>query len=241
MFSPDSLAPILSGQKTQTRRLQGLHRINREKPHNYRYDGFDSSKMIFRHIANADKVTVNPIAKPGDTIWVREMWATHPRYNNIRPLSIAELIKQGDNIPIYFGDELIEMLEKGTRLLLRKSVHLPQSLSRIRLEVTEVTAQRVNYISPEDARAEGIRIVGDKGIGDRESDQATLDEWRRTWDSMYAEPRSVRSELDDHRFSFPSRGHNYMAQTSYGYSVFVRPNPWVQVIKFHIKDAPDEV
>lgn len=78
-----------------------------------------------------------PYGQPGDRLWVRETWCLRPEGYGYRADN------NPDNNPLKWGP----------------SIHMPRWASRITLEVTGVRVERVQDISEEDARAEGIRAT----------------------------------------------------------------------------------
>ena len=79
---------------------------------------------------------------PGDLLWVRECWAQH------------------ESITIYRANEA-ELLPSWMKWT--PSIHMPRWASRLTLRVTDVRVERVQDITPEDARAEGFD--GDCPVG----------------------------------------------------------------------------
>lgn len=87
-----------------------------------------------------------PYGKPGDRLWVREK---HWR---------GSLLDRGETLPvIYPGDPDFD--DESLRVEGYKkypSIHMPRWASRILLEVTDIRVERVQDISIEDCKAEGI-------------------------------------------------------------------------------------
>lgn len=77
-------------------------------------------------------------AEPGDLLWVKETWADASP-NGIR----------------YVATDDIHELRRQ-----RPSIYMPRWASRITLEVTEVRRERLQDITDDDAKAEGIRWSG---------------------------------------------------------------------------------
>jgi len=138
---------ILDGRKTQTRRI-----ISPQPPHwtwnRVRWDdrciniGFDSLTDPY--------FVISPKGKPGDQLWVRETWASHPFNNKVKP---SDLI-QGS--PIWYK---ANPYTKDTDYLWRPSIFMMRWMSRITLEIVKVRVERLQQITRDEARAEGCDPV----------------------------------------------------------------------------------
>lgn len=85
-----------------------------------------------------------PYGKPGDRLWVRETWL--PRNNGTRFFYRADLDPvEAAGISGMYSD-------KGWR----PSIFMPRWASRITLEIVSVRVERLQDISEEDAKAEGV-------------------------------------------------------------------------------------
>jgi len=82
--------------------------------------------------------------QPGDRLWVRETWAGG--------------IDKTPNSVDYRADGHSYVVEPKWR----PSIHMPRWASRLTLEVTKVRVQRLQGISVEEARAEGIERSNDE-------------------------------------------------------------------------------
>jgi hypothetical protein len=87
-----------------------------------------------------------PYGVPGDRLWVREMWA---------PQCDEDLRPEIARPTIFYAAGWT-----GAAIRWRSSVSMPRWASRITLELTEVRVQRLQEISEEDAKAEGIIARG---------------------------------------------------------------------------------
>jgi hypothetical protein len=95
---------------------------------------------------------------PGDVLWVRESWSA-VEMNGMGSQQFAIFEDEWDgNIPKE-GTPL-RRLEREWKWGGHPSIHMPKSLCRIFLEVTEVRVERLLDISEEDAKAEGIEADG---------------------------------------------------------------------------------
>jgi hypothetical protein len=101
-----------------------------------------------------------PYGAPGDTLWVRETWCREadPVTSKLtgrllyRATDECEFLDDGDGAPALNKD--------GTfRSPWCPSIHMPRCASRLTLRVTGVRVERLQEISEEDARAEGVQPV----------------------------------------------------------------------------------
>ena len=142
LFSGPLVRAILSGKKTQTRRLMRSPRGGGWTPAGpIIRTAADLADPWFRwerkqSFAELEFLDVRcPYGKPGDRLWVRETFSFGPG-------------GQGDIRYRAYG-------ENGEGWT--PSIHMPRWASRIDLEVTEVRVQRLLEITEEDAQAEGVR------------------------------------------------------------------------------------
>jgi hypothetical protein len=158
LFSAPMVRALLAGTKTQTRR------IVKPQPslHHYLQPMWGTSpppnpvefgeKWLWREAGPdyPDDASDNrhcPYGVPGDRLWVRETWAAQHDFDSFKPSEI-----NWDARWHYLATE-----ERGG-LLWRTPIHMPRWASRITLEVTGVRVERVQDISEEDAKAEGVTL-----------------------------------------------------------------------------------
>lgn len=100
-----------------------------------------------------------PYGVPGDTLWVREHWASLIGYDDYAPRDITP------GSPIWFQADHERELESMPPEVgkWRVGMFLPRWASRLTLTITEVRVERLQEISEADAIAEG---VGPNWIGD---------------------------------------------------------------------------
>lgn len=98
-----------------------------------------------------------PYGAPGDRLWVRETHAFCPR---------SPLAKTWSHTPeearVIYGADGERRLSGPLgpwKVKWRPSIHMPRWASRLTLEVTEVRVERLQDISEEDARAEGVEPI----------------------------------------------------------------------------------
>ena len=147
LFSGPMVRAVLAGTKTQTRRA-----VKPQPPMGCEYiiNGAYSHALC-RSIENPD-LWVPPTARstdhrlpcpcgqPGDRLWVREAWNVMTADGGKRTV----FYRADEDDPDWHG------------LKWKPSIHMPRRASRITLEITGVRVERLNEISEEDAKAEGI-------------------------------------------------------------------------------------
>lgn len=151
IFSGPMVRAILEGRKTQTRRVIKPQPTREIEP------GKGDSSVWFESSYHAKGIRC-PYGKPGDQLWVRESgWQP-------KDPSIRELRDGADTWPQWaysadgYSDMDIERFKQwGWKS--RPSIHMPRWASRITLEITNVRVELLQYISEEDAKAEGVTRI----------------------------------------------------------------------------------
>lgn len=143
------VAQTLKGLKTQTRRLNGLEEINNNLSV-YNYDPAQQ-KFIRKDGNPTTVVTKYPYGKLGDVIWVREsVRLLHHIIFNSRE---AYEYRDGSN-SLY---EIPEDAGGGIPMSNWKpSMYMPKQACRLFLEITDIRPERLQEITEEDAKEEGI-------------------------------------------------------------------------------------
>lgn len=144
LFSGEMVRAILSGRKTQTRRVirEWAKWVERDKWEVRAVDGGHKLALVGAQEPIGSLLRC-PFGEPGDRLWVRETWA--PADLRYSPLAPIRYRADGDAQPV-LDDRW------------RPSIHMPREFSRITLEVVDVRVQRLQDISNEDANAEGVPI-----------------------------------------------------------------------------------
>jgi hypothetical protein len=167
LFSAPMVRAILEGRKTQTRRVMKvqptLHDfgaggvkfaiVKPETSPGYEAVGCDIIK------AGDTAYAKMPYGAPGDRLWVREAWAYRLDHDHLSP---TQLIAAGVREAWFWADGPGHCCNTGCAGAagrIRASMHLPRAYSRITLEITDVRVQRVQDISEEDARDEGVSTL----------------------------------------------------------------------------------
>ena len=142
LFSAEMVRAILAGRKTQTRRII--------KPQPELRGGVWHWKNIAWDTANAqisDEFIIDhcPYGTVGDTLWVREAFAT----------DIPGCEEQSG---ITYRADHIDPKGDGPAnpIKWKPSIHMPRWASRISLEITDIQVERVQDISDSDVYAEGL-------------------------------------------------------------------------------------
>lgn len=188
LFNGDMVRAILDGRKKQTRRPVS--------PQSAILTDEMARNLGVRppHIENFPVIKC-PFGQVGDRLWVRETWA---EWQPGSPVFKAD----GSDITGHKSDQLVSSW--------RPSVHMPRWASRITLEITGIRVERVQDISEDDARAEGVAPAWLDVRGDRvnaNSSPTFRQGFARTWNEIYAQ-----------------RGLGWDA------------NPWVWVVEFKRAD-----
>jgi len=166
LFNGEMVRAILDERKTETRRVVKL-------------EGFEQADLYETRDGDlVDPLTLCPYGKPGDRLWVRETWQLISPDENWRPAEECKVIYRAtDNHPGYSLHDYAEVegLAVGYEERMsdpvypwRPSIFMPRWASRITLEVTGVRVERVQEITEEDARAEGITDGGCLNCGEHE-------------------------------------------------------------------------
>ncbi len=219
IFNGEMVRAILDGRKTQTRRIM------KPQPEPCPRGGHWWPSNVFKTMLHVEEEMQNskggwgglvgdacPFGDVGDRIWVRETFQG-PLFDydlmdsyckDPTPFEKPEFcVYKADGVPapeFYDADDELHCCW-------RPSIHMPRWASRILLEITNVRVERLNAISEEDARAEGIIDGGCLNCGE-------------------PEPCGCANPEPDATDAFA-----YLWQSIYGQESW-NANPWVWVIEF---------
>lgn len=217
LFSAPMATALLAGTKTQTRRVvlpmtRGILGAAGWRP-------FDLSLPNDRVSASH----FSPYGAPGDRLWVRE---AHYRFGHWEPVPGVRT-KGGRQKWRFVADygETLFVPPQGMRIRLgrhhkdpstpawhvRLARFMPRALCRTVLEVTSVRVERLHDLTEEDARAEGVEMVGER--------------WRN-----YAPPERESSGIG----STPSTAREsfFSLWEAINGTQSLAANPWVWVVGF---------
>jgi hypothetical protein len=131
---------ILDGRMTQMRRIVKARRGGTiTGPASEPFSAVEACGGGKRNLPSRIECAQCPYGVPGDQLWARETWARRGEMESA----------------IYKADELAAIGAYGC-VKWSPSINMPRWASRITLEVTAVRVERVQEISPNDARAEGL-------------------------------------------------------------------------------------
>lgn len=154
LFSEPMVRAILAGTKQQTRR------VIKPQP-----DGFvPCTNRPFWLAAKHDRPTITcPYGQPGDRLWVRETWRAFfdDEVPPERPRGPRHTLGQPSrpdrkSFVFYKADGPGPVHPDGFPACWHSAIYMPRKYSRITLEITGVRVERLQDISNEDARAEGV-------------------------------------------------------------------------------------
>lgn len=167
LFNTEMVRAILDGRKTCTRRLIRKHIENKY----LEYDEWVRAVAPpgSTYLREKELYEQYPPYQPGDTLYVRETWCG-------LPVNEAGHMR-GHTIYYYKADG--ELRPKGWRGTWHPSIHMPKEAARIWLRVTNVRVERLQDITIEEIRKEGLTSAA-VHAGDME---IALEEWKILWNS----------------------------------------------------------
>jgi len=169
LFSAPMVRAILSGAKTQTRRVM------KDQPcADWSPDGYGEVHRMVDGEPNVDDVTgwgvtnkdgdeayACKYGQPGDSLWVRETWSPCP-------IEISRAI-------VYRADG---DANQAGGIKWKPSIFMPRNASRITLKITGVRVERLTEISQADTIAEGMPANTGRFVHN------TIADYRKLWVSI---------------------------------------------------------
>jgi hypothetical protein len=145
LFSTPMVQAILEGRKIQTRRIiKNVWDVMPEKEEGpvfaYKFKFYKGSTTA------GDPVKIKCPWEVGMILWVRETWI--PPHHKINPDEMDPLCYKATN-------------PNPEKMKWKPSIFMPKKFTRIWLEVTDVRIERIQDITEEDAKSEGIKYVYD--------------------------------------------------------------------------------
>jgi len=182
LFSGPMVSAILEGRKTMARRIMKVQPCQRPVFQDWTNDGSGTTWT------DKESIFSCPYGRPGHRLWVRESWSPDHAafYPNFPVVYAADGDPRGHmdlDKPRVYSPEA----KSWYPFRWRPSIHMPRAMSRITLEVTRVRAERLQDITREDAKAEGIPEYID-GVSEREADEfrnrSTVENFHELWNTI---------------------------------------------------------
>ncbi|MBN9687160.1 MULTISPECIES: hypothetical protein [unclassified Corallococcus] len=178
LFSGPMVRALLDGRKTITRRLM-KPQPTIDRMGNLCWKGACFGQGLDGRPWARELNRRSPLGQPGDRLWVRETWALAFPHTDESGRYVEDWSDWTRKIPkkdpgsgwqvlhaATYGEQSEPVEDRGFRY--RPSIHMPRWASRLTLEVVSVRAERLQDITEEDAKAEGVMPVDDPFQGDAE-------------------------------------------------------------------------
>lgn len=150
LFNGAMVRAILAGRKTQTRRV--AKPVRHPDLGNVYAPGGLVLEREPQHVIDR----ACPYGQPGDRLWVRETTVRVEEHGYLGPVYLASEDGQAclDGGLAPSPDDCTEV--EPHEIKLRPAIHMPRSMCRLVLEITDVRVERLQAISDADAIAEGL-------------------------------------------------------------------------------------
>lgn len=222
IFTTDMIKAILNGTKTQTRRVIIPQPVCKcDNPNwqgklidwvGWRHEGkigwscYTCGSGLYAYDEWSSHGIICPYGQAGDRLWIRE---TFKPYAYIASNRDTIQYKDGTERDVHCPEDFIPSINW------KPSIHMPRWASRFNLTASNVRIERIQDITEEDARAEGIIpfIIGLPPI------QTTV------YATNY--PNPICSDTAKNAFKLLWDSIN--AKRGYSWNI----NPWVWVVTFH--------
>ena len=171
LFNTEMVQAILDSRKTTTRRIIKVN-------NSLEFMGFKEGKALLGKGCCIHE-TIKAPYMPGDIIYVRETWGiSNPLGDFAMNNRTAEYVYKAG----YSKGERIPMVREQEKNLgvWKPSIHMPKDVARIFLKVTSARVERLQDITEDGIRAEGIT---------EEWPPHAMDKFRKLWDSTTKEYR----------------------------------------------------
>ena len=183
LFSGPMVRAILEDRKTQTRRVVANQPEKDKVCHEGDYWIWRDRKLDAGYCHTQRRPMERlmeplcPYGVPGDRLWVRETLKTHGHFGF--PLGDRPQVRREDRARIwsYAADNVPDHTGSVP------SIHMPRWACRLVLDITAIRVERVQEISEDDAKAEGVEqyVTGPHWDQDRYRPS-----YRELWDSLNA-------------------------------------------------------
>lgn len=152
IFSTPMVKAILAGRKSQTRRIL---KTTRENDAFYGYSNdpdvswpadYGFGVLMGRKYYDNEAIKC-PYGKVGDILYVRETWCW----------DYKDYPERTEKYYFYKADTPENYLASGERWY--PSIHMPRAAARIFMKITDISVERLQDITEEDAKAEGVDVL----------------------------------------------------------------------------------
>ncbi len=203
---------ILENRKTMTRRTKGLEKVN-ENPNDWTHFHTtpDGKYFNFKHINHATMELpagyslVKTPNQVGDVFWVRENYYTASNWDHWKPSMLKSV-----NVEVFYVADLPNYdiprpLSKGKT---RPCIFLPKEYARIFLKIKSIRIERLQDISEEDIKNEGVQLTVDRNgyvlfeLGEKCSAlffsknisiMSQYEIWKTHWAALWCKINSIES------------------------------------------------
>ena len=173
LFNTEMVRAILDGRKSCTRRLVKF--LSGENP---RWTGYIKDGLMLYNGKNEPCIRKAPY-QPGDILYVRETWTEECGKYYYRAdydsdyLDPCETLSGGYPASCRNHPGCDGCMATSTRIHWHPSIHMPKEAARIWLKVTDVRVERLQDITPKDAKNEGVGNLFYEDIGYSEKNYGT--------------------------------------------------------------------
>lgn len=220
LFSAPMVNAILEGRKTMTRR------VVKPQPDE---DGLAFDLERGQRMDTSERVYKCPYGKPGDTLWVRETFSGPYVMTGVPPSQWVDGLLMPDIWYWADGDP-----KEGDWTIPKPSIHMPRFASRLTLKITDIRVERLQDISEEDAKAEGVPPNWCGLL--TEGDGSTM-KWSPEKHGFLEQPCDLPDEDDyyfaDARTAFKSLWDSINGKPrNDGVDISWQANPWLWIVEF---------
>lgn len=195
LFSGPMVRAIIDGRKTQTRRILTIDPA-------YEFTEIIIAERDTRvYFELSRKIKDRPLAIPichikcpfgtvGDHLWLRETWAVGNPFDHVAPSLLH------DTCAVDYAADEKRIWSPEDQGRWRPSIHMPRWASRITLEITDISVQRLQDIGKDGRKAKDVLSEGiTKAAIERERewfhpDDAPAIAFSRLWNSLQIDKNS---------------------------------------------------
>jgi hypothetical protein len=168
LFASHLVPKLLDGSKTVTRRPFNEVMQREQRGASRNYSGGWTRDSAGRWWTNESGVALGPFYCPfgriGERLWVRETWKYYGRDRGEGPEGgiqyrgdLAHRTFEEFANPVAVAKDFERKWTQGFVNQWRPSIHMPKWASRLTLEITDVSVERLQDITEEDAQREGVQ------------------------------------------------------------------------------------